>query len=222
LANPRECHPSEAIHVFAYLKAHDRSSLVFDRQDMPIDESRFHSGDWSNYYPDAQEAIPPNAPEPRGQSVSMSCFIDADHVSCCVTRISHTGILIYVENAPIIWYSKRQNTVESSTFGSEFIAMKTAVEQVEALRYKLWMMGIGINGPTNMFCDNKAAFKNSAFQESNIKKKHNSIAYHQTREAQAAHTVRIAWESGSTNRSNILTKLLPGYHLWELMRMILW
>jgi hypothetical protein len=92
----------QAIHVFAYLKAHDRSSLVFDHQDLSIDESRFHARDWSQFYPDAQEAIPPNAPESRGQSVTMSCFVDADHAGCRVTRRSHTGILIYVQGAPII------------------------------------------------------------------------------------------------------------------------
>jgi hypothetical protein len=85
----------------------------------------------------------------------MSCFVDADHAGCHATRRSHTGILIYVQNTPIIWYSKRQNTVESSTFGSEFIAMKTAVEQVEALQYKLRMMGIAIDGPTNMYVTTK-------------------------------------------------------------------
>jgi hypothetical protein len=47
LANPREGHLGEAIHVFAYLKAHDRSSLGFDHQDMLVDESCFHSSDWS-------------------------------------------------------------------------------------------------------------------------------------------------------------------------------
>jgi hypothetical protein len=146
----------------------------------------------------------------------MSCFIYADHAGCRVTRRSHTGILIYVQNVPIIWYSSHPH------FGSEFFAMKIAIEQVEALRYKLWMMGIAIDGPTNMFCDNKAVFKKSAFPESTIKKKHNLIAYHQTREAQAARTIRITWESGLTNRSDILTKLLPGCHLWELIRMILW
>jgi hypothetical protein len=83
------------------------------------------------------------------------------------------------------------------------------------------MMGINLNGPTNVFRDNEAVFKNSAFPESTIKKKHNSIAYHQTQEAQAAKTIRIAWESGLTNQSDILTKLLPGYLLLELIRMIL-
>jgi hypothetical protein len=68
-----------------YLKEHDRSLLVFDHQALTIDEKRFETRDWSQYYPDAIEAIPPNAPAPRGASVVVSCFVDADHAGCRVT-----------------------------------------------------------------------------------------------------------------------------------------
>ncbi len=67
----------------------------------------------------------------------MTYFVNADHAGCQLTRRSHTGVILYINRAPIIWYSKRQNTVESSTFGSEFIAMKIAIELIEGLRYKL-------------------------------------------------------------------------------------
>ncbi len=56
---------------------------------------------------------------PRGAAVQMNVFADADHGGHKITRRSHTGILIYLNCAPIIWYSKAQNTVESATFGSE-------------------------------------------------------------------------------------------------------
>jgi hypothetical protein len=121
----------------------------------------------------------------------------------------------------VLWYSKRQNTVEASTFGSEFIALKTAIEQVESLRYKLRMMGIPICGPTSVYTDNQSVFKNSTSPESVLKKKHNSIAYHRSREAQASKTVEIAWEPGDTNMSDILTKLLAGPRLRTLVRMFL-
>ena len=42
----------------------------------------------------------------------------------------HTGIIIYVQNALIIWYSKRQNTVEASTFGSELVALRVCKELI--------------------------------------------------------------------------------------------
>eukprot|EP00978_Attheya_sp_CCMP212_P010154 scaffold24349_cov63-Attheya_sp.AAC.1 len=60
-------------------------------------------------------------------------------------------------NMPAPRGNEKQNTVESSTFGSEFVAMKTAAEQNMALRYKLRMFGIPIDGPANVFCDNEAA-----------------------------------------------------------------
>ena len=59
--------------------------------------------------------------------------------------------------------------METSTFGSEFVAMRIADELVEALRYKLRMFGVPIEGPTNVFCDNEAVTKNVIFLESTLK-----------------------------------------------------
>jgi len=222
LAAPRQGHLEQVFHVFAYLKSHDRSAMVFDDTVPTVDEEAFQKCDWEEYYPGAREVTPPNAPEQRGKMVSMSCFVDADHAGCRVTRRSHTGIVIFVNRAPILWYSKRQNTVETSTFGSEFIALKTAVEMVEGLRYKLRMMGIEVEGATNIFCDNESVVKNSTRPESTLKKKHNAVSYHRVREAQAAGIVRIAKEDGKTNLADILTKCLPGPRLKELISCILW
>ena len=72
-----------------------------------------------------------------------------------------TGILIFFNCAQIIWHSKRQNGVETSTFGSELTALKNAVEMITALRYKLRMFGVPIDGPTDMFCDIEAVYKNA-------------------------------------------------------------
>ena len=107
-----------------------------------------------------------------------------------------------------MWYLKRHHTSESSTFGSEFVAMRVAIERmIEGLRYKLRMMGIPIDGLTNVFCDNAAVVRNSTALESVLKKKHNAIAYHRAREAVAAK------EDCGTNLSDLLTKCLPGPRL---------
>jgi len=146
---------------------------------------------------------------PHGNVVATHCFVDADHAGNLVTRRSQSGILLFVNRAPIIWYSKRQNMVETSTFGSEFVALRIAVELIESLRYKLRMFGIPIDGPTNVYCDNEAVTKNTIYPESTLKKKHNSIAYHRAREAVAAGTIRVTKEDGKTNLADVLTKLLP-------------
>jgi hypothetical protein len=119
----------------------------------------FHVCHWSEYYPNAPEPILPNIPEALSHAFSTTCYVDADHAGCRVTRCSQTGIIIYVQKAPVVWYSKQQNTVESATLGTEFIALKTAIDQVDPLRYKLRMFGIPLNGPTSVNCDNEAVVK---------------------------------------------------------------
>ncbi len=84
-------------------------------------------------------------PEPLGCPVRLNAYVDANHENLR-TRRSHSGILIYMNQAPIIWYSKRQNTVEASSFGSEYIALRICTEMVEALRYKLRCFGVPIEG----------------------------------------------------------------------------
>jgi hypothetical protein len=222
VVSPREGHLQQVFHIFAYLKHHTRSRMVFDDSEPVYDESSFRICDWAEYYPDAEEAIPHNAPMERGHGVVTSCFVDADHAGCKATRRSHTGVILFVNKAPILWYSKRQNTVETSTFGSEFCAMKTAIDMIEGLRYKLRMMGIPLIGPTSVFCDNESVVKNSTAPESQLKKRHNAIAYHRAREAQAAKIIRIAWESGDTQIADLLTKLMPGPRLKELVGYVLW
>ena len=208
MALPRKGHMEQVYHVFGYLKTHSKHRLFFDPRHPDIDERAFSSYEWYDFYHDAREQVPNNMPPPRGHSVSTHCFVDADHASNTVTCQSQTGILIFLNRAPIVWYSKRQNTMETSTFGSEFIAMRTAVEHIEALHYKLRMFGIPIEGPTNVFCDNEAVFKNTTIPESTLKKKHNSICYHRCREVVAAKVMRVAKEGTLTNLADLFTKPL--------------
>jgi len=222
LCQPRVGHLEQVYHIFAYLKCHEMSNIVFDPNYVVWDDEPFHKGDWSEFYKDAKEQVPPNALPPRGRPVQINAFVDADHAGNKVTRRSHTGILIYLNCAPIIWYSKAQSTVECSTFGSEFVALRICVEMIEELRYKLRMFGIPIDGPANVFCDNKSVVTNASTPTSTLKKKHNAIAYHKVREAVAAGILRIAKVHTSENLADLLTKPLPAPALKNLIQKILW
>ena len=123
----------------------------------------------------AEEAIPGNAPPPRGKPVYVGCYVDADHAGNLLTRESQTGIIIFVNNYPIVWYSKRQNTVESSRFVSEFIALWIATEMIEGLSYKIRIFRVAIDGPADVFCDKQSVVTNVSIPSSVLNKKHNSI-----------------------------------------------
>jgi hypothetical protein len=90
--------------------------------------------------------IPSDASIPHGKEVDFRLFVDSDHAGEQFTRRSRTGFVIYLNMAPIVWFSKRQPTVESSVFGAEFVAMKNGTETCRVLRYKLRMMGATLSG----------------------------------------------------------------------------
>jgi hypothetical protein len=129
LCQPREGHLEAVYNIFAYLEKHVKAAMAFDNKPPMIIEDAFHQTDWSkSVYGEVEEEIPINCPEPRGNLVTMTCFVDANHAGNKVTRRSPTGFIIYLNLAPIDWFSKQQNTCELSTFGSEFVAMRVAIE----------------------------------------------------------------------------------------------
>ena len=64
----------------------------------------------------------------------------------------------------IQWYTKKQATIEGAVFGAEFVAMKTGVETLRGIRYKLRMMGVEIDGPTYVYGDNQSVITNKYIQ----------------------------------------------------------
>jgi len=93
---------------------------------------------------------------------------------------------------------------------------------IVALRYKLRMFGVPIEGPANVFCDNRGIVKNVSIPESTLMKKHNAINYHVVREAVAAGILRVGKEDGETNLADLLTKVLNGEKRWRLCWHLMW
>ena len=105
-------------------------------------------------------------PEPRGNEVYISMFVDSDLARENTPRRSQTGVLIFINKAPIHWYIKSQENVESSNFEADFCYIKEDLEIVEDLRYKIKMVGVPIDGSSNVFCNNEAVLKNAITLES--------------------------------------------------------
>jgi hypothetical protein len=99
--------------------------------------------------------------------------------------------------------------VETSSFGSEFVAMKQCCEYLRGLRYKLRMMGIPVNGPCYIQGDNKSVLANTTEPGSTLKKKSQSIAYHFVREGAARSEWRTSYVNTHENEADLLTKQLP-------------
>ena len=94
---------------------------------------------------------------------------------------------------PTDWYSKKQATVETATYGSEFVAAKTATEQIMDLRYTLSYLGVPIKSKSYMFGDNRSVVTSATLPHSTLSKRHNILAFHRVREAIAAKIIDFHW-----------------------------
>ena len=167
--------------VFGYLKHYAKFSIVYN-EEMP-DFSQFQQEryEWESIYGNVEEEMPYDMPTPKGSPVILSGFFDASHASCLQTRRSTTGILMFVNKTPIKWYSKRQATVETSTYGSEIVAGRIGVEMAIDLRYQLRMLGVKVEGPTVLFGDNQSMISNVTLPQSVLKKRSSANLYHRCR-----------------------------------------
>ena len=174
-ALPREGHMDAALHIMAYLGLHHNSCLSMDPTYPDIDDKQFPVMDWKVFYGEVTEPIPPNAPKPPDKPVDVLMFVDSDHAGDKQTRHSHSGFLIYVNTALIDWHLKQQATIETGVFGTEFVAMKTGVDTLRGLRYKLRMMGVTIDSATHVYGDNMSVIKNTSKPEPTLNKKRNTV-----------------------------------------------
>ena len=101
--------------------------------------------DWSyTVHGNVQEIIPNNCPKPLGKSVTTTTTLDANLLHCLASGVSLSACLHFYNQTPTDWYSKKHATVETATYGSEFVAAKTATEQIMDLRYTLRYLGFPI------------------------------------------------------------------------------
>jgi hypothetical protein len=134
---------------------------------------------------------------------------------------SVTGILHMLNQTPIDWFSKLQATVETATFGSEYVAARTCTDQIIDLRLTLRYLGVPIKGASYMFGDNETVVNASSVPHSKLNKRHNALSYHRTREAIAAGITKFYHVYGKTNPADILSKHWDYPSIWDQLKPLL-
>ncbi len=210
-ACPRQGHKDRALRVFGHLKKRPNRRIVVDSRDpicrggedaLDLDFTK----DLATNYPDAFEEIDVNLPKALIDEMEITVFVDSDHAHDKVSRRSISGILIFVGRTPVIYSSKRQGAIETSTYGAEFCAMKNAVEELIALRYMLRCLGVKVEHASLVCGDNMGVVQNATISESLLKKKHVGISHDKTREAAAAGIAHPIKVGGADNYADVLTK----------------
>jgi hypothetical protein len=151
-ANPRVGHLDRVKRIYGYLHKMKNGTIRIRVEEPDYSGLPDKVYDWEcSVYAGAEELLPTDAPIPLGKPIVMTTFVDANLYHDLVTGRSVTGVLHLFHKTIIDWYTKKQSTVETATYGSEFVAARTAMEQIIDLRTELRYLGVTVKGSTMMF-----------------------------------------------------------------------
>ncbi|GAX11913.1 hypothetical protein FisN_UnNu034 [Fistulifera solaris] len=217
-SEPRFGHMDRVKRIYGYLYKFRHSAIRVDvsEPDYSTLPTVVHDWDYS-VYAGAEEMIPHDVPEPLGKPVLTTTYVDANLYHDMLTGKSVTGILHMINNTPYEWYSKKQATVETATYGSEFSAARTAVEQITDLRLTLRYLGIPVRKTSYLFGDNKSVVDSSVLPGSKLHKRHTMLSYHRVREAIASGIIEFHYIPGELNAADLLSKHWSYAKTWKLI-----
>jgi Reverse transcriptase (RNA-dependent DNA polymerase) len=219
---PRQGHLERVKRIYGYLSKMRHGAIRIRTDEPDYSDLPNLNPDWSrSVYGEVHELLPTDAPEPLGRYITLSHFVDANLMHDVVTGRSVTGILHLANKTPIDWYSKKQATVETATYGSEFVAARTCVEQIIDLRNTLRYLGVPIRDKSYMFGDNQSVVNSSMQVFAKLHKRHTMLSFHRVREAIAAGLIDFNFIPGSINPADLLSKHWSYTQIWTQLRSVL-
>ena len=219
---PREGHLDRVKRIVGYL-VKMKQGLIRVRVEEPdystLPEQTY---DWEyTVYGKVEEQLPKDAPQPKGKRIIHTAYVDANLMHDLTTGRSVTGVLHFFNQTPVDWFSKKQPTTETATYGSEFVAAKTAAQQSMGLRTFLRYLGVHVHGSTYMFGDNGSVVTSSGIPHSPLKKRHLALSYHFIRESIASKAIRFHFIPGGINPADLLSKHWGYQQIWPQMQALL-
>jgi len=221
-AAPRKGHLDHIKRVYGYLPKMQHAKLRFhihlpDYSTIPI-----HEHNWAKtIYGEVKELLTNDIPPPLGEEVILTTYVDANLCHDFTTGQSVTRILHLVNQMVVDFYSKKQPVVQTATYGSEYMAARTATEQIIDLRTILRYLGVPIKSASYLFGDNKTGVDSSANPASKLSKRHVLLSYLRVREAIAACLLNFILIPGSINLADILSKAWGYQSVWPMVKALL-
>jgi len=219
---PRIGHLERAKRIFSYISKMRHAVIRYrvekpDYSNLPETEYEWEKSVYGNVHED----IPDNIPKPLGKPVIHTTYVDANLMHDVTSGKSATGILHLLNKTPIDWFTKKQPTVETATYGSEFRAARIATEQILDLRTTLRYLGVPVEGPTILFGDNESVVRSSMIPEGRLHKRHLLLSFHRVRECIAGKIVKFIYIPGDMNPADILSKAWGYQQVWHLLKALL-
>ena len=218
----RKGHLDRAKRIVGYLLFLPDGAIRFKTGEPDFSSLNDEEYDWTkSVYSGACEQIPHDITKPLGKHVQTTHYVDANLQNDIATGKAVTAALHFLNQTPIDAYTKIQSTVETATYGSEFVAERTAVDQIIDIRTTLQYLGVPIRDKSYMFGDNRSVVTTSTIPNSSISKRYHLVSYHRVREAIAAKYISFNWKNGKSNPADILSKHWEFATVWPMLKPIL-
>jgi hypothetical protein len=186
-AAPRRGHLDRVKRIYGYLAKMRHASLRIRTDEPDYSDILDFEYDWcKSVYGKLKEVISTDPPEPLGSFATLTHSVDASLMHDVMTRKSVTGILHLVNKKLREWYSNKQAAVETATYGSEFVAARTCVEQIIDLHTTLRYLGVPIRVKSYMLGDTKYVVHSSIQVNAKLHKRHTILSFHRVRECIAS------------------------------------
>ena len=138
----------------------------------------------------------------------LIAYTDADYAGDLNDRKSRSGSILFLNNGPVLWISRKQPCTATSTTESEYVAASLTSKEVVWARRLLSDLGFSQNKPTPLFLDNQSAICLVQNPEFHKRTKHIDVVYHLIREIQARGEITLFYVPTRLQLADILTKAL--------------
>jgi hypothetical protein len=146
----------------------------------------------------------------------LEVYADASYACDYTTGRSVTGWIVKQNGVAIAWKSKAQTTVAKSTMESEYMAMSDAVTEVMIYVELRKELGLPVDLPVKLYCDNQAAIRVATDDGETKRSKHINVRYHNIREKVASGLIAVDFVATGDQEADMLTKDVPDIQLAKL------
>ncbi len=157
-------------------------------------------------YGTPKEDIPQDAPTPRGKRIILTHYFDANLMHDILSGKSVTGVIHFWNKTPMDWYSKKQSTAETATYGSEFLTGRTCFEQTIDHRKYIRYLGAPLHDISFAWGDNESMINSSTNPDARLHKRHNILSFHFVRNIIAAQYINLQHLKSEFNISDLVSK----------------
>ncbi|CAM9876629.1 unnamed protein product, partial [Heterosigma akashiwo] len=143
-----------------------------------------------------------------GGDLILRAYTDADFCQDRIKGKSVTGYVIMLGDSPIVWASRLQTAVTTSTVEAKYLALRSGLKDIMWLRHLLVDLGCPQAEATPVIEDNSACIEWARDMVVSRKNRHLHVSYHLAKEQVNLGTIRMHYAKTSDQLADIFTKAL--------------